>query len=152
MVTRVTTELVQGHYDKRFEGVAAALADEISAGAELGAAIAIDIDGESVVDIWGGYADKAKTREWTADTIVNVFSSTKTVTALAALILVDRGLLDVFAPVAQYWPEFAASGKQDIEVRQILGHGGRRALPPATTRGIRAIWSVRSSAGSPAGH
>ena len=117
-----TTGVIHGHYDDRFEDLVAALAEEVSSGGELGAAIAVDIEGELVVDLWGGYADKAKTRAWSEDTIVNVFSSTKNVTALAALILIDRGLLDPFAPVAKYWPEFAANGKQDIEVRHILSH------------------------------
>ncbi|OBI80081.1 serine hydrolase [Mycobacterium sp. E740] len=117
-----TTGVLHGHYDSRFEDVVAALAEEVSSGGELGAAIAIDIGGELVVDVWGGYADEAKSRPWSKDTIVNVFSSTKNVTALAALILVDRGLIDPFASVATYWPEFAANGKQDIEVRHILSH------------------------------
>jgi CubicO group peptidase (beta-lactamase class C family) len=98
------------------------MADELATGEELGAAIAVDIDGELVVDIWGGHADAAKTRKWDRDTIVNLWSSTKPVTSLAALILADRGLLDVFAPVATYWPEFAANGKQDIQVRHILSY------------------------------
>lgn len=117
-----TTGVLHGHYDSRFEDLVAALADEVSTGGELGAAIAIDIDGELVVDIWGGHADRAKTRDWLQDTIVNVFSSTKNVTALAALMLIDRGLLDPFAPVAKYWPEFAANGKDRVEVRHILSH------------------------------
>jgi CubicO group peptidase (beta-lactamase class C family) len=117
-----TTGVLRGHYDSRFEDLVAELAEQITTGSELGAAIAIDIDGEFVVDVWGGYADKAKTREWSENTIVNVFSSTKNVTALAALILIDRGLLDPFAPVARYWPEFGANGKADIEVRHILSH------------------------------
>jgi len=117
-----TTGVLHGHYDSRFEDLVAALAEEVTSGGELGAAIAIDIDGEFVVDIWGGHADKAKTIEWSENTIVNVFSSTKNVTALAALLLIDRGLLDPFAPVAQYWPEFAANGKGGVEVRHILSH------------------------------
>lgn len=117
-----TTGVLHGHYDSRFEDLVAGLADEVSSGGELGAAIAIDIDGELVVDIWGGYADRAKTREWSQDTIVNVFSSTKNVTALAALMLIDRGLVDPFAPVAEYWPEFAANGKDQVEVRHVLSH------------------------------
>lgn len=117
-----TTGVLHGHYDSRFEDLVAGLADQVSTGGELGAAIAIDIDGELVVDIWGGYADRAKTREWSQDTIVNVFSSTKNVTALAALMLIDRGLLDPFAPVAKYWPEFAANGKDQVEVRHVLSH------------------------------
>ena len=113
---------VQGQCDTRFSKVADALADEIAKGEELGASIALDIDGESVVDIWGGHADRAKTVPWDEDTIVNFFSCTKTLTALAALIAIDRGLVDAFTPVAKYWPEFADNGKQDIEVRHLLAH------------------------------
>src|SRR6478609_5952286 len=116
------TSAVHGHADARFDKVADALADELSTGAEVGAAIAVDIEGELVVDIWGGHADADRTVPWGEDTIVNVWSSTKTVTALAALILIDRGLLDLFTPVAEYWPEFGSNGKQNIEVRHILSH------------------------------
>ncbi|MBV9090128.1 MAG: beta-lactamase family protein [Mycobacteriaceae bacterium] len=115
-------DVVQGNCDPRFDKLREALTDEIGAGGELGAAVAVDIDGESVVDLWGGYADRAKSVGWTQDTIVNLWSSTKPVTALAALILVDRGMLDPFAPVADYWPEFAANGKQHIEVRHVMSH------------------------------
>ena len=115
-------DAVHGHCDSRFEKVADALAHEIANGEELGASIAVDIDGELVVDIWGGHADRAKTVAWGEDTIVNFFSCTKTLTALAALIAIDRGLVDAFAPVAKYWPEFAENGKQDIEVRHLLAH------------------------------
>ncbi|OBF80750.1 serine hydrolase [Mycobacterium sp. 852002-51163_SCH5372311] len=114
--------VIAGHYDRRFTDLAAALADELTTGGELGAAIAVDVDGELVVDMWGGYVDRAKTRQWNQDTIVNVFSSTKNITSLAALLLIDRGLLDPYAPVAKYWPEFAANGKQDVQVRHVLSH------------------------------
>lgn len=113
---------VHGRCDARFEAVREAFAEAIACGEETGASIAIDVDGELVVDIWGGYADAAKTRLWTADTIVNVWSSTKTVLALAALMLIDRGLVEAAAPVATYWPEFAANGKQDVEFRHLLTH------------------------------
>ncbi len=116
------TSAVQGHADARFDKVVDALADELGRGAEMGAAIAVDVDGELVVDIWGGHADATGTVPWTADTIVNVWSSTKTVTSLAALILADRGVLDLDAPVAEYWPEFAASGKANVLVRHVLSH------------------------------
>ena len=116
------TASVHGHADARFDKVADALADELGSGAEVGAAIAVDIDGESVLDIWGGHVDAAKTVEWGEDTIINVWSSTKTVTSLAALMLADRGLLDLDATVAAYWPEFAANGKENILVRHLLSH------------------------------
>ena len=116
------SHVTHGRCDSRFAKLRAALAEELADGEELGAAIAVDIDGDTVVDIWGGHADAARTREWGQDTIVNLWSSTKPLTSLAALILADRGLLDVFAPVATYWPEFAANGKQDIEVRHVLSY------------------------------
>jgi CubicO group peptidase (beta-lactamase class C family) len=113
---------VQGTCDPRFEGLRAAFQQNIDTGEELGASFVIDIDGEVVVDMWGGHHDRERTRAWDEHTITNVWSSTKTVTSLAALMLVDRGVLDVFAPVARYWPEFAAAGKQHVEVRHLLSH------------------------------
>ncbi|MEV6278452.1 serine hydrolase domain-containing protein [Nocardia sp. NPDC051832] len=106
----------------QFAGLRAELANQLASGAELGASIAVVLDGEPVVDLWGGHLDLERTRPWTADTLVNVFSLTKTMTALAALLLVDRGELDVYQKVAHYWPEFKANGKGDIEIRHILGH------------------------------
>ena len=101
---------VHGSCDERFAGVRDALAQQLD-GEELGASIAVDLDGETVVDIWGGYRDAERTRPWTQDTIVNVWSTTKCVLNLAALMLVDRGELDSHAPVGDYWPEFSAKGK-----------------------------------------
>jgi CubicO group peptidase (beta-lactamase class C family) len=114
--------VVQGHWEARFDKVADALGQAISDGEEVGAAIAIDIGGETVVDMWGGHADVAKTTPWTADTIVNVWSSTKTVTALAGLMLIDRGLIEPSTPVASVWPEFGANGKEHVEFRHLLSH------------------------------
>jgi CubicO group peptidase (beta-lactamase class C family) len=105
-----------------FGAVRDALARNLGSGEELGASLAVDIDGDLVVDLWGGFRDQARTVRWTEDTITNVWSSTKTVTSLAALMLVDRGELDADAPVAKYWPEFGARGKQDILVRQLMSH------------------------------
>jgi len=115
-------KVVHGHCDARFAKLADALGRAIDDGEEVGAAIAVDIDGETVVDIWGGHADAAKTRPWTADTIVNVWSSTKTVTALAGLMLIDRGLIEPETTVSSVWPEFGANGKQDIRFRHLLSH------------------------------
>jgi len=113
---------VHGTCDGRFEAVRGALARNLDSGEELGASLVLDLDGDIVIDIWGGYCDEARTVPWSEHTITNVWSSTKTVTSLAALMLADRGQLDVDAPVARYWPEFAASGKQDIAVRQVMSH------------------------------
>jgi CubicO group peptidase (beta-lactamase class C family) len=90
--------------------------------AEVGAAVAVYHRGIKVVDLWGGLADRATGRPWREDTLALVFSTTKGVTATAANLLVQRGLLDVDAPVARYWPEFAQAGKAGITVRQLLAH------------------------------
>jgi CubicO group peptidase (beta-lactamase class C family) len=89
-----------------------------------GASVALTIDGELVVDLWGGTAnrDAGESLPWEADTIINVWSTTKTVAALACLVLADRGELDLYAPVATYWPEFAANGKEAIAVRHVMSH------------------------------
>ncbi len=113
---------VQGTCDQRFTAMRDLLRANLDSGADLGASVAVTLDGQPVVDLWGGWADTAKTRPWEADTITNVWSTTKTMTALSALVLVDRGELDVFAPVAKYWPEFAANGKSAIEVRHLMSH------------------------------
>jgi CubicO group peptidase (beta-lactamase class C family) len=89
---------------------------------DLGAAVALYVDGRAVVDLWGGWADPARTRPWQRDTIVCVFSCTKGMAALCAHLLADRGRLDLDAPVARYWPEFAAAGKGAITLRQLLSH------------------------------
>jgi CubicO group peptidase (beta-lactamase class C family) len=112
---------VQGSCDDRFTAVREALERHLD-GDELGAAVSVDLDGETVVDLWGGWRDEARTTPWTQDTIVNVWSTTKCVLSLAALMLVDRGELDVYAPVGNYWPEFSAKGKKDIEVRHLMSH------------------------------
>ncbi len=113
---------IQGSFEPRFERVATVLAGHIDDGLDVGASVAVAIDGELVVDLWGGHQDAERARPWERDTIVNVFSTTKTMTALCALMLADRGELDLHAPVARYWPEFAAAGKESIEVRHLLGH------------------------------
>jgi CubicO group peptidase (beta-lactamase class C family) len=113
---------VQGEYDDRFVGVCDVLATHLDNGKDVGASVAVLLDDELVVDVWGGFADEARTRPWERDTITNVWSSTKTVTALCALIVADRGELDFDAPVARYWPEFAANGKDGVLVRHLMGH------------------------------
>ena len=112
---------IHGACDTRFEAVREALAQSLDK-QDVGASAAVYVDGEPVVDIWGGYADAARTVPWQQDTITCVFSTTKTMSALCALILADRGDLDLAAPVARYWPEFGAAGKQDVQVRHLLAH------------------------------
>ena len=118
---------IEGECEKRFENVKQAFAENFEKRGELGAAVSIVVDGRPVVDLWGGHADKAKTRPWMRDTLVNVYSTTKGLTATCAHRLIDQGKLDPDEPVARYWPEFAQAGKKDLPVRYILSH--RAGLP-----------------------
>ena len=106
---------IHGHCDPRFERVRRVFSERFEAGKEVGAAIAFTLNGESVVDLWGGYlappGSPDAEREWERDTLVNTYSTTKGMTAICAHRLVEQGLLDLDAPVAQYWPEFAAAGQ-----------------------------------------
>lgn len=113
---------VHGHCDPQFAAVRTAFEANFRERGELGAAVAVRVGGETVVDLWGGWADAAHSRPWERDTLVNVWSTSKGPTALCAHILADRGLLDLDAPVAAYWPEFAAAGKEQILVRHLLSH------------------------------
>lgn len=113
---------IHGHCDDRFSAVKDAFAQNFKDGREVGASFAASIDGETIVDIWGGWADAARTKPWERDTIVNVYSTTKVMAALCMHMLVDRGQLDLDAPVAKYWPEFAQAGKESLPVRYLLTH------------------------------
>ena len=99
-----------------------ALSASLDTGGDVGASVAVLLHGEPVVDVWGGFVDEAHSAPWREDTITNVWSSTKTMTFLCALMLADRGELDFYAPVAEYWPEFAAAGKESVMVRHVMGH------------------------------
>jgi CubicO group peptidase (beta-lactamase class C family) len=111
-----------GKCSARFDPLHELFARKLESGEDLGASLAVNIDGEMVVDLWAGWADEARTVPWAENTITCVFSTTKTMTSLAALVLVDRGELDLDANVATYWPEFAARGKARIKVRHLLSH------------------------------
>src|SRR5260370_1887812 len=118
---------IEGTCELRFERVREIFADSFENGIEVGAAVASVGDGKTVFDLWGGYADKAKTKPWTRDTLVNVWSTTKGVASICAHRLVDQGKLDLDAPVSKYWPEFAQAGKDKIPVNYLLSH--RAGLP-----------------------
>ncbi len=113
---------IQGYFDLKFEAVKDAFAALFENPQERGAALCIQVGGETVVDIWAGVADKDGTEAWNSDTILNLFSCTKTFTAVTALQLVGEGKLELDAPVARLWPEFAAAGKEKITLRQLLCH------------------------------
>jgi CubicO group peptidase (beta-lactamase class C family) len=114
--------IVHGTCSDRFTPVRQAFERNFEQGLEVGASVCVVHDGELVVDLWGGHADADCTTPWQHDTIANVWSTTKTMVALTALVLADRGQLDVDAPVAEYWPEFAVNGKERVLVRHLLAH------------------------------
>jgi len=122
----------------RFRKVSDVLAANLASGADIGASAAVYLDGEPVVDLWGGFIDEARTEPWQRDTIINNFSTTKTMTALCMLILADRGEVDLDAPIARYWPEFAQNGKSQVLVKHVLAHSS--GLPgwtePLTFEGL----------------
>ncbi|MCS5638652.1 MAG: beta-lactamase family protein [Myxococcota bacterium] len=113
---------ISGHCDPRFEAVRETFVANLESGADLGAGVAFTLDGETVVDLWGGFLDPDHEAEWQRDTLVNLYSTTKGMVAICVQQLVENGKLDIDAPVSDYWPEFAAEGKQDIPVRQLLCH------------------------------
>lgn len=114
--------MAQGFAQPRFAAVADVLDANVASGADVGASFCATVEGETVVDLWAGHADAERTRAWERDTIINVYSTTKTMTALTALLLADRGDLDLHQRVAHYWPEFAANGKADVTVAQLMSH------------------------------
>ncbi|MEJ2868196.1 serine hydrolase domain-containing protein [Actinomycetospora sp. OC33-EN08] len=136
---------LRGSCDPGFDHVRAALQRRLDDGDEIGASLVVDLDGHRAVDLRGGFRDAGRTSPWDEHTITNVWSCTKMVTALAALVLVDRGELDLDAPVARYWPEFAAHGKGGVEVRHLLSHtsGVSGLEPPAT---LEDFYDVRGAA------
>lgn len=118
---------IQGYFDLRFEAVRDQFAALFEGPQERGAALCVQVGGETVLDLWAGTADKDGQQAWHSDTLLNLFSCTKTYAAVTALQLVGEGKLDLDAPVARLWPEFAAAGKERITLRHLLSH--RAGLP-----------------------
>jgi CubicO group peptidase (beta-lactamase class C family) len=135
--------MVEGTCDSRFAEVREEFERNFAERGELGASVCITVDGETAVDLWGGVADPHSRRPWTSDTVALVWSCTKGATALCAHMLVDRGQLDLDAPVASYWPDFAAAGKDRIPVRMLLNHqAGLPALRDPLPPGAFADWEL----------
>ena len=111
---------VDGFCDERFAPIGDAFRAGFERGSDLGASLAVTMNGEVVVDLWGGYRDLAHTQPWETDTVVPVYSTSKIVVAMAALMVWDRGLIDLDEPIATYWPKFAQNGKAAITTRQML--------------------------------
>ncbi len=143
----VASAEINGKCDSRFRAVQEAFAENFASWGEVGASVAICIEGRTVVDLWGGHMDAARTRPWEQDTIVNVYSTTKGMTSLCAHMLVDQGKLDLDAPVARYWPEFAQAGKGDITVRQLMSHrAGLPAVKASLPPGAFFEWETMTQA------
>ncbi len=137
----MSAEKIEGHVAPGFERVRDAFAQNFSEGLEIGAGFGVFRDGELVVDLRGGHADRAHTRPWRADTLVNVYSTTKGLASLCVALLVDRGQLDYAATVASVWPEFAAAGKGALTIAQLLSHqGGISGLITPTALRDYASW------------
>ena len=131
-----------GECDPRFRRVRDAFAENFAESGEVGASVAIALDGELVVDLWAGHAERTKTRPWERDTIVGVYSTTKGIVAIAAHMLADRGLLDFDAPVADVWPEFAQSGKETLPLRYLLTHqAGLPVIDEQLPAGAQLDWA-----------
>ena len=113
---------IEGRADSAFSALAEVFRENFASRGDVGASLALVKDGALVVDLHGGWLNGDRTRPWQADSVVNVWSTTKAVTALCFAVLVDRGLVDYEAPVARWWPEFAAEGKGEITVGQLLSH------------------------------
>jgi CubicO group peptidase (beta-lactamase class C family) len=137
---------VEGENAARFARVREAFERNFATG-EVGAALAVTVDGELVVDLWGGHRDAARTKPWLRDTIVNVYSTTKGMTAICANRLAEQGVLDLDAPVAKYWPEFAQEGKAEIPVRWLLSHrAGLAAIREQIPAGAQYDWKFMTEA------
>lgn len=138
---------IQGYFDLKFEAVKDAFADFFADPQERGAALCVQVGGETVVDIWAGVADKDGQQAWHSDTILNLFSCTKPFTAVTALQLVAEGKLELDAPVARYWPEFAAAGKERITLRHLLSHqAGLPAIRESLPAEALYDWQTMTSA------
>ncbi len=118
----MTERVLSGYCDPRFAAIEKQLTKAIESGFDTGASVAIEYQGEMVVNLWGGYKDREKTQPWREDTIMNVFSTTKAITATCILQLVERGKLDLNAQVSDYWPEYGCNGKEATKVSDFLCH------------------------------
>jgi CubicO group peptidase (beta-lactamase class C family) len=115
---------IDGTCDDRFGAVRQTFEANLASGKDVGASVAVTVDGERVVDLWGGTVttDDVPERPWERDTIINVWSVTKTMAALCCLVLIDRDELDPYAPIASYWPEFDTAGKPNVTAAHVLSH------------------------------
>jgi len=118
----MNTQVIHGHCEESFLPVREVFARNFEEGLELGASYAVSVEGEMVVDLWGGFASVDRLKPWDKDTIVQVSSTSKVIVSLCGLLLIDRGLIALDEPVATYWPEFAQNGKEKLPVRYLFCH------------------------------
>ncbi|NMW31269.1 beta-lactamase family protein [Altererythrobacter sp. RZ02] len=143
------THPIHGHCDPRFALVKRAFETNFAEHGDVGASVAITLNGEFVVDLWGGHLDEERSQPWQEDTLVNVWSSTKTMAAMALLVLADRNEVDLDAPASRYWPEFSQNGKDAVKVRHFLSHSAGLAGMDETVEGDALYdwdWMVQSLA------
>ena len=134
---------VQGTCDPKFQEVRQEFERNFQERGEVGASVCVTVQGQTVVDLWGGQANAGSNTPWQEDTVSVVFSSTKGATALCAHMLASRGQLDLDTPVATYWPEFAQSGKENIPVKMLLSHqAGLPAVRETLPDGAYADWDL----------
>ena len=134
---------IQGTCDAKFQEVRQEFERNFQERGEVGASVCVTVGGETVVDLWGGLANNRTDTPWTDETVSIVFSSTKGATAICAHMLAARGELDLDAPVAKYWPEFAQSGKENIPVKMLLNHqAGLPAVRETLPQGAYADWDL----------
>lgn len=141
-----TAAPIDGSCTRQFAPLREAFERNFSERNELGASVAVTLHGETVVDLWGGFADAAGARPWRRDTIVCMMSVAKAVSAVCVHMLADRGALDLDAPVARYWPEFAEHGKAEVPVSWALSHLASVPVADAAPRGALYDWKVMTSA------
>ena len=134
---------IHGTCDSKFQEVQQEFERNFAERDEVGASVCVTVEGQTVVDLWGGLANNRTDTPWTDETVSIVFSSTKGATAICAHMLASRGALDLDAPVAKYWPEFAQAGKEHIPVKMLLNHqAGLPAIREKLPKGAFADWDL----------
>ncbi len=137
---------VRGSCEPRFERVLERFTAHFTAGEELGACVSVMHAGKPVVDLWGGFADRACRKPWQRDTLVNMMSVSKIASAVCIHLLIERGVLDLDAPVARYWPEFAQAGKERLPLRYVLDHRSGLAMITERKAGAITDWNWMTEA------
>lgn len=122
MASKTSDTIIDGICDPAFKAVREALTENLTDAEELGECVSVVVNGKAVVDLWGGYKDKARTQLWEHDTLVCMFSVGKPLSILPVLMLADRGQIDLEKPVMHYWPEFGQNGKEHITVQEVIAH------------------------------